>query len=127
MVESKVIHTGHCLCGDIGFTAEGDPKWAAYCYCESCRRHTGAPISAYAGFLSERVTWRGTPATYVSSPGVSRGFCGTCGSTLYYQGSRWPGETHLHLGIFDDPSRIVPEGAAFPEDRVAWLHLREEP
>lgn len=122
---TQIHFTGHCLCGSVRFRAEGAPKWAAYCHCQSCRRQTGAPVSAYAGFESARVTWQGEPAVYESSPGVRRGFCARCGSTLYYQGNRWPGETHLHLGVFDRPEAITPAGHAFREERLAWLHIAE--
>jgi len=54
---------------------------------------------------------------------VRRGFCATCGSTLCYEGERWPGEVHLHIGAFDDPSSLAPTGQAFPEERLPWLHL----
>jgi len=123
MTTNEAAHTGHCLCGAVRFTAHGAPKWAAYCHCESCRRQTGAPVAAYAGFESGKVEWNGAkPSVYGSSPGVMRGFCGRCGSPVYYQGARWPGETHLHLGLFDKPD-IVPTKEAFPGERLPWLHL----
>ena len=64
-----------------------------------------------------------TPSIYVSSPGVRRGFCAQCGSTLSYEGERWPGEVHLHVGAFDDPSTLAPTGHAFAAERLGWLHL----
>jgi hypothetical protein len=119
---------GQCLCGAVRFTAEGPPKWTAYCHCASCRRQTGAPVSAYAGFETARVRFtQGAPTYYVSSPGVRRGFCGRCGATLTYEGERWPGELHLHVGAFDDPASLPPSGRqAFAEERLPWLHLTQD-
>jgi hypothetical protein len=119
---------GGCLCGAIRFATDGAPKWTSYCHCASCRRHTGAPVSAYAGFerANVRVT-KGELARFSSSPGVHRGFCATCGSTLTYEGERWPTEIHLHVGAFDDPEPYAPKGHAFAEERLAWLHLAEPP
>ena len=115
---------GRCLCGAIRFTAEAPPKWTSYCHCQSCRRHTGAPVSAYAGFETAKVKFtHGEPAYFSSSPGVRRGFCSRCGSTLSYEGDRWPGELHLHIGAFDDPSALAPTGQAFADERLPWLHL----
>lgn len=117
--------TGRCLCGAVRFAAEAPPKWTAYCHCESCRRHTGAPVSVYAGFEREAVRWlAGEPAKYVSSPGATRGFCAACGSTLTYEADRWPSEVHLHAGVFDKPEAIPPTGEVFAEERISWLHLR---
>jgi hypothetical protein len=116
--------TGGCLCGAVRFVADGPPKWTSYCHCRSCRRQTGAPVSAYAGFRTASVRFEGNmPTYYVSSPGVRRGFCATCGSTLTYEGERWPNEVHLHIGTFDDPSTLAPTGHAFADERVPWLHL----
>ncbi len=123
---NAVLHTGGCLCGAIRFEAEGVPKWTSYCHCNSCRKHTGAPASAFAGF--ERVQVRftsGQLATYASSPGVNRGFCGTCGSTLTYEGERWASEIHFHVGAFDRPQDFSPLGHAFAEERLPWFHLTE--
>ena len=116
-------HTGHCLCGAVRFVVHGAPKWVSYCHCESCRRQTGAPVAAYAGFRSEQVEWTGQrPSEYGSSPGVVRGFCGRCASPVSFRGERWAGETHLHLGLFDKPD-LVPTNEAFPEERLPWVHL----
>lgn len=119
---------GGCLCGAVRFTTEGAPKWTSYCHCASCRRHTGAPVAAYAGFERDKVRFtRGALARYASSPGVHRGFCSQCGSTLSYEGARWPTELHLHVGAFDDPAPYAPRGHAFADERLAWLHLTDPP
>lgn len=123
---NAVLHAGGCLCGAVRFEAEGAPKWTAYCHCHSCRKHTGAPVSAFAGF--ERVQVRltsGQLVSYASSPGVKRGFCGTCGSTLTYEGERWASEIHFHVGAFDRPQEFSPQGHAFAEERLPWFHLTE--
>ena len=62
-------------------------------------------------------------AAFASSPGVTRGFCARCGSTISYEGDRWPTEFHVHVGAFDNPGDFPPQGEAFPEERVAWLHV----
>ncbi len=117
-------HVGGCLCGAIRFVADGPAKWTSYCHCQSCRRHTGAPVSAYAGFESGKVRFtKGTPSRFASSPGVQRGFCATCGSTLTYEGDRWPTEIHLHVGAFDDPGPFAPTGHAFAGERLSWVQL----
>ncbi len=121
---SHPVHEGRCLCGAVWFQASGPPKWTGYCHCESCRRHTGAPVAAFAGFEAEMVRFFGEPrAIYASSVGVERGFCNRCGSTLTYTGARWPTEVHFHIGAFDDPSAFPPQEEAFAEERLPWLHL----
>jgi hypothetical protein len=115
---------GGCRCGAVRLAAEGPPKWVALCHCASCRRATGAPVAAYAGFSAASVRITGESfRLFATSPGVRRGFCGRCGSPLSFEGERWPGEIHLHLGAFDHPEALVPTGEAFKEERLPWLHV----
>lgn len=120
-------HSGRCLCGAVTFEAKGPPKWTAYCHCASCRRHTGAPVSAYAGFERAAVEFAGPISRYASSAGVRRGFCAQCGSTLTYEGERWPTEIHLHTGAFDEPQAFAPQGEVNVAERLPWLHLQAAP
>jgi hypothetical protein len=121
---ADIVHTGACMCGAVKFEAHGTPKWVGYCHCQSCRKHTGAPMSAYAGYERDHVRFlTPKPRYYSSSEGVRRGFCGECGSTLSYEGERWPTEIHFHIGAFDRPEDFPPTGHAFKEERLPWLHV----
>lgn len=42
--------TGGCLCSDVRLRLVGAPYEVDYCHCHSCRKHTGAPVSAFADF-----------------------------------------------------------------------------
>jgi hypothetical protein len=119
---------GRCLCGAIRYRAADEPLWVAHCHCESCRRATGAPLTTYAGFATEGFSWTaGAPVTFASSPGVLRTFCGRCGTSLTYQGERWPGEVHVLVATLDRPEAVLPQGEAFAEERLAWLRLAPAP
>ena len=125
---STPVHEGRCLCGAVRLTIAGRPKWAAYCHCTSCRKQTGAPVSAYVGFEREQVVFAGEPpARFASSPGVTRSFCARCGSTLTFEGERWPGDIDVHVGALDHPETFAPTVHAFAEERIPWLHLAEPP
>ena len=80
--------TGHCLCGTVKCSYEGEPKWTLNCHCESCRRATGAPAVPWGTFAlgSVRLT-RGELAEYRSSAAVTRGFCARCGSPQFTAGA----------------------------------------
>ena len=125
MTEATSEHTGRCLCGAVRYRAEGAPKWIANCHCESCRRATGAPMASYAGFAAERFAYTaGAPTRVASSPGVTRSFCGRCGSPLTYEGARWPGEVHVLIGTLDRPEDFVPTRNAFVEEKLPWLRIQ---
>jgi hypothetical protein len=114
---------GRCLCGEVRFRASGAPKWVRWCHCQSCRRHSGAPASAFASFDAAGVeVTHGAIARFVSSPGTTRGFCARCGSTLTCESVLAPGETHFHIGAFERAADLAPIGAFFPDERLPWVH-----
>ena len=115
---------GGCLSGAVRFVATGQPKWVAWCHCQSCRRHSGAPVSVFAAFERARyVVTKGEITKFSSSPGVQRGFCAKCASTLTCESERLPKETHFRVGGFDQAARLRPTRHIFPEERLPWLHL----
>jgi hypothetical protein len=122
------IYEGRCLCGDVGFRAVGSPKWVLWCHCESCRRHSGAPASVFVSFAHEAVTMTsGEIAKYGSSPGVERGFCARCGSTLTCSNEKLPNEAHFHIGAFERAAELAPTAELFGSERLPWFDARMGP
>jgi hypothetical protein len=119
---------GACLCGVLRFDATFPSKWVAHCHCSMCRRAHGAAFVTWAGFEDARVRIEDTRATlrwFVSSPGAERGFCGACGSTLFFRSSRWPGELHLVVANFDDPLDRAPQAHVFYDSHVPWFEIAD--
>lgn len=79
------VVSGKCLCGDVVYSAP-TPHEVDICHCGMCRRWTG---SAFIGVdfqkgqiefsKSDSLTW------YKSSDWAERGFCKSCGSSLFYR------------------------------------------
>jgi len=118
---------GHCLCGAIVFEYDAEPKWTLNCHCESCRRATSSPITTWisvprTGFRVKQ----GAPRYFNSSPGAKRGFCGTCGSPLTYEGEGIPDEVHLYAAALTDPSQVKPQGHVFVDEQLPWLETTDE-
>jgi hypothetical protein len=89
----------------VRFEIAGDLKAPDACHCRQCRKHTGhylastdVPRSALTVHGAENVAW------YASSEKVRRGFCSTCGSTLFWDPVHrdWIG---VAMGAFDTPTR----------------------
>jgi hypothetical protein len=119
---------GGCLCGAVRFVATGEPKAVYWCHCQSCRRHTGAPVAVLARYdLNAYTVTKGEITKFDSTPGrTRRGFCARCGSTLTCESLPGPTETHFHIGAFDQAAQLEPSKQQFfPEERLQWLHLDE--
>jgi hypothetical protein len=120
-------HVGECLCGAINIEVTGAPEWVSHCHCPSCQKATSSAFASYAGFKAEMVKVTGDSLkTYRSSPGVTRKFCGQCGSAVSFEGEAWPGQIHLHLVLLEDASNFKPQGHTYIKTKQSWLHLNDE-
>jgi len=117
---------GHCLCGQLSFETSAEPKWIAYCHCASCRRHTGSPVTCFVNVPLKSVNFNGKRSTYVSSPGVSRSFCASCGSPIAYEVKRRAGEIDLYINAFDKPEKLVPQLHVYTKERLPWFDVKDE-
>lgn len=84
MCESEL--TGRCACGGVRFRLTDTATDVVACHCETCRRWSGyiwaathVPRSALVIEAGELLTW------WASSDQAERGFCGHCGSSLFYR------------------------------------------
>jgi hypothetical protein len=114
--------SGRCLCGAVTWRAPGPVLWAGFCHCDSCRRATSSPVTAFFGVARASVDWRGEMRDHLTSEGrVRRKFCAACGTQMTYQNAIWPDETHLYAATLDDPARFVPEAHYHYAERLPWL------
>ena len=91
--------------------ATGQPESVVWCHCESCRKHSGAPVSVFVAFKPDAyVVTEGQITKYNSSPGRWRGFCARCGSTLTCESERLSSKTHFHIGHFVMPRNFSRRG-----------------
>jgi len=118
---------GSCLCGSVRFTATLPSKWVAHCHCTRCQRAHGAPFVTWAGFEADRVTIddAGALCWYESDAGGSRGFCGRCGSPMFFRSERWAGELHIARALFIDPLDRAPQAHVFYETHVPWFDVAD--
>jgi hypothetical protein len=98
------MHKGSCLCGAVTFDVEGNLPGPDACHCSQCRKHSGhyfvstdVPRSSVTIHGEENVTW------FQSSEKARRGFCATCGSSLFWDPlfRDWIG---IAMGAFDKPT-----------------------
>lgn len=95
------MHKGSCLCGAVRITVDMELPQPTACHCTACRKQTGhyeasvdVPRSAVSIEGEKAVRW------YHSSDKARRGFCGICGSTLFWDPLHrdW---TAIAMGVFD--------------------------
>ena len=101
------MHRGSCLCGAVSFEVSVTLPPPDACHCSQCRKWSGhflagtdVPRDAVTIRGESNVTW------YRSSAKVRRGFCSTCGASLFFdpldrEKHSWIG---ISMGAFDRPT-----------------------
>jgi hypothetical protein len=119
-------YSGGCLCGRVRYQASGDGSNRCFCHCTSCRRAIGAPMVPWVTFAARNFTIvQGQLAQYRSSPGVRRGFCAACGTSMTYSRDDRGDEIDVTVSSLDDPATLVPEAHIWVEDKLPWVDIAD--
>lgn len=106
------------MCGAVRYRIEGAVLWAGICHCKSCRRATGAQSVGWASVEKAQLTVTKLLAVFTSSPGISRGFCPACGTSITYDEGN--ATIDVTLASLDNPEAVVPTHEAWLEHRLSW-------
>ena len=89
-----------------------------------CRVGHGAGFVTWVGYESDQVSITDNNhqlAWYESSPGAQRGFCKTCGSSLFFRSERWAGELHIARSCIVGEIDREPQANVFFDTHVNWM------
>ena len=115
--------TGSCLCGAVKYTVKSMPGETGACHCSMCRKWSGGIFVAFQAESAD-VSVEGLEniAHFKSSDWAERGFCKTCGSSLYYRvTAEGPhhGAYHIGMGTLDDPGGVTMASEIFIDEKPA--------
>ncbi len=120
------MHHGSCLCGAIRFRVEGELPDPSACHCTKCRKFSGhveastdVPKAALTIEDETQLRW------YASSEKVRRGFCGTCGASLFFNPNfhDWIG---ISMGAFDTPTKTRLKMHIFTADKGDYYEINDD-
>ena len=125
-------HEGGCYCGVIRYVIKGPPLWAGHCHCRSCQMALGGPFVTWAKVAAEDfAVVKGQLKICEKTPGIKRGFCGDCGTTLTYaaqqevDGQDWSKDAWFSATTLDDPSIASPGAHVFVSHQQGWIKLAD--
>lgn len=106
MTGKTVPHHGGCLCGGVRYTLTGPLQGVTACHCRQCQKQTGLHLATTPMALRD-IRWDrdATLRRYRSSEKAERGFCGTCGSVLFWRNVMHD-EIWFTAGTLDQPTGI---------------------
>jgi len=117
--------TGGCLCGGVKFEIDGPLRGVVNCHCTMCQKlnggfggHTRAKTTDVKFISDESLKW------YNSSPIAKRGFCSTCGASLFWNPA---GEdtTSILAGVLDLPTNLMTAGHIFVEEKPDYYEITD--
>lgn len=120
---------GQCLCGAVKFAVAPPTLFCSHCHCRWCREAHGAAFVTWVGAAEERFRFlpgSAEPRWFQSSEQSRRGFCGRCGTTLFFASTLCPGEIHVTRAALTGPIDREPQGHIFYDQRAAWFDARDE-
>ena len=124
MTDTAPDCTGGCLCGAVRYAVRhGALRAVVACHCTQCRRTTGHYLAATAARSRDfRLLEESGLKWYDSSNEARRGFCGHCGSTLFWQPH---GRDYLSIaaGSLDDSSALSTVCHIFVADKGGYYQI----
>ena len=101
--------TGRCLCGAVRYEIRGTLRDVLICHCEECRRWHGHVSASTAARREDLVLLEQHGLRWIQSPrsdaGARRGFCGECGSSLFWDAPERP-TVSIAAGTLDEPTGL---------------------
>jgi hypothetical protein len=122
-------HHGHCLCGQVTFSAAADPIGARMCWCRDCQYIASGSPTVNVLFPEDAVTYSGEMTrlrlTADSGNTVERGFCPTCGSQMFSRTVEPAGTQPIRVraGTLDDPELCAPSAHIWVDSAPSWACL----
>jgi hypothetical protein len=117
------LSAGGCLCGAVRYEVKGELRGIFICHCVECLRWSGAPFAATACSRDELVVADEASLRWVPSPeskqSARRGFCGICGSSLFWDAPA--AETvSIGAGTLDDSSGLAVVKHVYAHQAPPW-------
>ena len=125
MSENHTKYGGGCMCGAVRYEVHGPMRGVVNCHCEMCRRLHGA-FGAYTKVNNADLALVGESslAWFDSSATARRGFCRSCGASLFWQPSGQE-TTSIAAGTLDQPSGLATIGHIFAAEKGDFYDIAD--
>lgn len=129
MAVTAVAKRGSCLCGAVVYEVHGPLRDVLICHCVECRRWHGHVSASTAASREDLVVVQDRGLRWIDSPHsdahARRGFCGECGSTLFWAAAGAP-TISIAAGSLDDPSGLQVAGHWYVSQAGAYYDVPDD-
>ena len=118
---------GQCLCGGVQYSVDRrDLKLPDACHCGQCRRWSGhvwasvnAPSNALQFEADDTLKW------FRASDHAARGFCASCGSSLFWRADATANRIAVALGALETPTGLKLGEHIFVADKGDYYDIAD--
>ena len=118
------MKTGGCLCGAVTYQVNGPLRPVVACHCKQCQKTSGHHVAATSAARGDIVT-TGLVTWYQSSETARRGFCGICGSNLFWDSSASQ-NLSIFAGTLNSPTGLELIGHIFCADKSDYYEIYDD-
>ncbi len=122
--------TGGCLCGSVRYRIVGQLRGVVNCHCSKCRRFHGN-FAAYVGVTPHNLEMvedrdlKWFRSVTDETPSVHRGFCGKCGSSLFWH-PRGEDRIAIAAGSLDEPTGMKMMGHVWVSQKGDYYEITDD-
>lgn len=118
--------SGSCLCGGVQYRVAGPLRPVVACHCTQCRKTSGHYVAATQAEAAKVTIEEATLRWFRSSQQAERGFCGQCGSNLFWRRLDNP-KISIFAGTIDGPTGLRVESQLYPESKGDYYDVPDVP
>jgi hypothetical protein len=122
-------HRGGCLCGAVVYELHGPLRDVLFCHCVECRRWgghaaamTAVPDECLVLVRDEGLRWFDSPDSELYA---RRGFCGECGSSLFWNSPEVP-RISVAAGTLDGDTGLDAAGHIWASQAGDYYELPDD-
>jgi len=117
---------GKCLCGEITYRVIRDFDFLYNCHCIDCRAFSGSAFATNILVRKDDLELDDLNKNLVrfsSSPGVTRSFCGKCGSSIYSEKEGNGKMRALHCGGIEEFPSLELKTNFHTSQKCPWVEI----
>ncbi|WMS85671.1 GFA family protein [Pleionea litopenaei] len=116
---------GHCLCGAVTVSVQQVDTKVGACHCSMCRRWGGGPLLAVDCHTEVEFSGEQHVKSFASSEWAERGFCGQCGTHLFYKLLQ-TGQFIMPVGLFNNIANLEFDHQIFIDEKPTYYEFANQ-
>ncbi len=121
--------TGSCHCKSVSFSLDCSSLSVRRCYCETCRKLSGADYASVAKVPRETfsiTSGAGHLVSYESLSGKQRYYCGHCFSPIHVTNNHEPDFIRVRTGLLDGDPNVEVTGHIWVGEKPSWVAIEDD-